>query len=81
MVPGLAVMSVVALMVGTRLENRDLGIPRMRSTRRTSAGKIVSGLYGVVVALGVLIFAIAFALLPADSPLASPALAHVPEMS
>ena len=47
---GLPVMSVVALAVGTHLENRDLDVPRMRSTRRGSASMILSSLYALAVA-------------------------------
>jgi hypothetical protein len=54
---GLSVMSVVALAVGTHLENRDLAIPRMRSTPRGSAGMILSSLYALGVA-GLLLLAI-----------------------
>jgi len=54
---GLSVMSVVALAVGTHLENRDLAVPRMRSTRRGSAGLILSSLYALGVA-GLLFLAV-----------------------
>jgi hypothetical protein len=47
---GLSAMAVVALAVGTHLENRDLRVPRMRSTQRGSAGMILSSLYAVAVA-------------------------------
>jgi hypothetical protein len=56
LIPGLTAMSVVALVVGTQLENRDLGVPRMHSTRRGTAGLIVSSLYAAVVAVGLLGF-------------------------
>jgi hypothetical protein len=59
LVPGLAVMSVVALVVGTQLENRDLDVPRRHSTRRGTVGLIVSSLYGVAVAIAVLLLAVA----------------------
>ncbi len=54
---GLSVMSVVALAVGTHLENRDLAVPRMRSTPRGSAGMILSSLYALGVA-GLLFLAV-----------------------
>ena len=54
---GLPAMSVVALVVGTQLENRDLAVPRMRSTRRGSAGMILSSLYALGVA-GLLFLAV-----------------------
>ena len=56
---GLPVLTVVALIVGTRLENRDLGVPRMGSTGRAVAGVILSVLYGIVVAAAILLTVIA----------------------
>jgi hypothetical protein len=59
LVLGLPVLTVVALIVGTQLENRDLGVPRMRTTGRNTAGITLSMLYGVAVAGGVLLTLIA----------------------
>ena len=59
LVLGLPVLTVVALIVGTQLENRDLDVPRMRTTGRNTAGIILSMLYGVAVAGGVLLILIA----------------------
>jgi hypothetical protein len=59
LVLGLPVLTVVALIVGTQLENRDLGVPRMRSTGRAVAGVILSMLYGIAVAAAVLLTVIA----------------------
>ncbi len=55
LVLGLPVLTVVALIVGSQLENRDLGVPRMRSTGRVVAGTILSTLYGIAVAACILL--------------------------
>jgi hypothetical protein len=55
LVLGLPVLTVVALIVGTQLENRDLGVPRMRSTGRGVAGTVLSTLYGMALAAGLLL--------------------------
>jgi hypothetical protein len=55
LVLGLPVLTVVALIVGTQLENRDSGALRPRSSGRRSAGMVLSTLYGIAVVGGVLL--------------------------
>jgi hypothetical protein len=75
---GLPAMSVVALVAGTQLENRDLAVPRMRSTRRGSAGVILSSLYALGVA-GLLILTALVA--PALDLSSGPAMPRPPSSS
>lgn len=56
---GLPVLTVVALVAGTQLENRDLDVPRMRATGRNMAGIYLTMLYGIAVTGGVLLTLVA----------------------
>ena len=59
LVLGLPVLTVVALIVGTGLENRDLGASRSTASVRRAAGMTLSTLYGIAVAIGVPLLAAA----------------------
>jgi hypothetical protein len=55
LLPGLAVMSAVALVIGPVLERRELGVPVRPWTARNVTGAILASLYGVVVIGGILL--------------------------
>jgi hypothetical protein len=76
LVPGLAIMSVVALVAGAALERRELefGVPELRWSTRGRAGVFLSSVYSVAVLGAVVILSIVVSQPDFTTPMASPAL-------